>query len=799
MTDPDDEFYAILLATFREDAEELLTGITDGLIKLEQAEDHPEPVLIEEVFRKTHSLKGAARAVNLREIESVCLNLENIFSLMKREEFSASAAEFDLFHDSVKSIRNFLTEGEKKSPQPVEIIQRLRASLAERKPTEKSDETFPVQAEEASFFQVPSIRRPGNEEKKPIVPLNPDPAAFAAPSTFLEVKPALHSYAQYGSDVYHGPAASDTGTVRIAAKKLDRLIIGSDDLLSTRLFLTHRMQELDEMISRFSLWRWNHSLVFNDMHLIRDAMYGLNRTSLPPELLLFLERVCDFLEYDREFVTNLQHDLVAHIHATDLDRSALEASTTEIADLIHDAVLVPVSSILIPISGQVRESSRSLGKEVDLKTEGGEIEMDRRLLDMLKVPLMHLVNNSVDHGIEYPDEREVLGKPARGQIRIKITAHSGSKVEITLSDDGRGVDREKIRQTAMEKGLLSNEEDSTIDDDEAIWLIFKSGLTTSPMITDLSGRGLGLAIVEDTITRMGGEVLVTSEQGKGTTFSLILPIRLATLRGLVIRNGTSHYVVPVQQILQVIRVPPDQERKKNVRQMIQYKGEMLPIIRLSEALKCPDFGTNDPSEEIPVMIVAYGAGKIAYAVDEVIQVQEIVVRPLGTQLRRVKKITGAAVLGDGKLALVLDPPELIQEGLRLSGQAPIPLPPRKTSGKVLIVEDSVTSRALLRRTLENAGFQVTTASDGMEAFSILLEEEVDIVVSDVDMPRMNGFSLTEKIRNDERLSHLPVVLVTALDSREDREHGLSSGANAYIQKGTFERSELVRTVKGLLA
>ncbi|ABD40256.1 CheA signal transduction histidine kinases [Methanospirillum hungatei JF-1] len=798
MTDSDDEFYAILLATFREDAEELLTGITDGLIKLEQAEDHPEPFLIEEVFRKTHSLKGAARAVNLREIESVCLNLENIFSLMKREEFFASAAEFDLFHDAVKSIRNFLSDGEKKSPQPVDIIQKLRASLAERKPTEKNEEVFSVQTEEGPFFQTPSIMRQGSEEKKPVIPLNPDPAVFAAPSTFLEVKPALHS-AQYGSDAYHGPPASDSGTVRIAAKKLDRLIIGSDNLLSTRLFLTHRMQELEEMISRFSLWRWNHSLVFNDMHLIRDAMYGLNRTSLPPELLLFLERVCDFLEYDREFVTNLQHDLAAHIHATDLDRSALEASTTEIADLIHDAVLVPVSSILIPISGQIRESSRGLGKEVDLKTEGGEIEMDRRLLDMLKVPMMHLINNSVDHGIEYPDEREANGKPPRGQIRIKITAHSGSKVEITLSDDGRGIDREKIKKTAIEKGLLSDEEGTAIDDDEAIWLIFKSGLTTSPMITDLSGRGLGLAIVEDTITRMGGEVLVTSEKGKGTTFSLILPIRLATLRGLVIRSGTSYYVVPVQQILQVIRVPLDQEHKKNVRQMIHYKGEMLPIIRLSEALKVLDFGTDDPSKEIPVLIVAYGAGKIAYAVDEVIQVQEIVVRPLGTQLRRVKKITGAAVLGDGKLALVLDPPELIQEGLRLSGQAPAPLPPRKTSGKVLIVEDSVTSRALLRRTLENAGFQVTTASDGMEAFSILLEEEVDIVVSDVDMPRMNGFSLTEKIRNDERLSHLPVVLVTALDSREDREHGLSSGANAYILKGTFERSELVRTVKGLLA
>ena len=800
MINSDDEFYAILLATFREDAEELLTGITSGLIQLEKAEteSEPEPALIEEVFRKTHSLKGAARAVNLREIESVCLNLENIFSLMKRGEFSTSATDFDLFHDSVKSISNYLSEGERKSPQPVEVIQKLRALLAERKPPEEQKDKDLTQVKEQDDSDDLIFGEKDAREDNSFRSLYPDPAVLAAPSKFLEVKPAFHSHDTYTSDSYRGFPVSDSGTVRIAAKKLDRLIIGSDDLLSTRLFLTHRMQELEEMLSRFSLWKWNHGLVFNDMHLIRDSLYGFNRSSLPPELFLFIERVCDFLEYDREFVTNLQHDLAAHIHATDLDRAALESSTTEIADLIHDAILVPVSSLLTQISGQIRENSRGLGKEVELKTEGGELEMDRRLLDMLKVPLMHLINNSVDHGIEYPDERIALGKPARGQIKVKITAHSGSKVEITLSDDGRGIDREKIKKTAIDKGLLSLEEEKTAVNDEAIWLIFKSGLTTSPMITDLSGRGLGLAIVEDNITRMGGEVLVSSEQGKGTTFSLILPIRLATLRGLIIRNGPSFYVIPVQQILQVIRVAPERDLKENTRQVIQYKGETLPIIRLSEALMCPDFGADDPYGEIPVMIVAYGAGKIAYAVDEVIQVQEIVVRPLGKQLRRVKKITGAAVLGDGKLALVLDPPELIQEGLRLSGQVPAPIPPGKTSGRVLIVEDSVTSRALLRRTLENAGFKVLTASDGMEGYNILLEEPVDIVVSDVDMPRMNGFALTEKIKKDERFSHLPVILVTALDSREDREHGLSSGANGYILKGTFKQNELVRAIKGLL-
>jgi two-component system chemotaxis sensor kinase CheA len=440
----------------------------------------------------------------LREIESVCLNLENIFSLLKRGRLFCSLGEYDLFHDAIKSIRNFLSEDERKNPQPVEIIQRLRALLAERKPREKQDLPSFADGHDVSS-SVYSSDNWGNNVIQTDA-LSHDPASLAAPSTFLQVKPARSSYSEYGAESYHGSHGSDSGTVRISAKKLDRLIMQSDDLLSTRLFMTHRMQELVEIMSRFSLWKWNHSLVFHDMHLIREILSGSSRTSLPPELVLFLERVCDFLQYDREFVTNLQHDLAAHIYATDLDRSALEASTTEIADLIHDAVLVPVSSLIIPISSQVRENSRSLGKEVELMIEGGEIEMDRRLLDMLKVPLMHLINNSVDHGIEYPEERIRVGKPARGKIKIKITPHSGSKVEITLSDDGRGIDRKKIRETAKEKGLLSLEEEAMINDDEAIWLIFKSGLTTSSMITDLSGRGLGLAIVEDSITRMGGEV-----------------------------------------------------------------------------------------------------------------------------------------------------------------------------------------------------------------------------------------------------------------------------------------------------
>ncbi|PKL57082.1 MAG: hybrid sensor histidine kinase/response regulator, partial [Methanomicrobiales archaeon HGW-Methanomicrobiales-5] len=346
-------------------------------------------------------------------------------------------------------------------------------------------------------------------------------------------------------------------TVRIAAHKLDRLIAGSDDLLTTRLFITHRMRELEDMMTRFTQWRWNHAMTSSDVYLLRQALASTKKPTVPPDLIIPLGHMLEFFEYDREFMTYLQHDLAAHIRATELDRSALETSTSEISDLIHDAVLIPIADILLPFSGFVREYSRSTGKQVDLIIEGEDIEMDRRILEALKDPLMHLINNSIDHGIEYPDIREGQHKPAQGIIHIRIVPHSGSKVGIEVSDDGAGIDCNTVRNAAINNGIITAREAGKLTDEEAIWLIFRSGFSIKPNVTDISGRGLGLAIVEDTVTRLGGSVILTSQRGKGTSITLRVPVRLATFRGVVVRSGSHKYVLPMQQVRQVFRAKPD--------------------------------------------------------------------------------------------------------------------------------------------------------------------------------------------------------------------------------------------------
>ena len=364
---------------------------------------------------------------------------------------------------------------------------------------------------------------------------------------------------------------------------------------------------------------------------------------------------------------------------------------------------------------------------------------------------------------------------------------------------GAGIERGIIRKAAVEKGIVTAKEVAALTDDEAIWLIFRSGLSTNPIVTDLSGRGLGLAIVEETVTRLGGAVTVSSEIGKGTTIRMLVPVRLATLRGVVVRSGNQVYVLPMQQVRQVIRVQRNYILPHGDRQAIEFQGEKIILIRLTEALGITEYHTPlEGTAQVPVVILAYGAGQIACMVDEVIRVQEIVVRSLGSQLRRVKRITGAVILGDGKVALVLDALELIQESIK----GPPAVPARSMSGgdikRILVVEDSVTSRALLQTILERAGYLVQTASDGMEALAMLKEHEFDMVVSDVDMPRMNGFTLTEKVRADTRISALPVVLVTSLDSPEDQKHGITIGADAYIRKTSFEKSGLLEVIHHLL-
>jgi two-component system chemotaxis sensor kinase CheA len=412
------------------------------------------------------------------------------------------------------------------------------------------------------------------------------------------------------------------------------------------------------------------------------------------------------------------------------------------------------------------------------------------------------VRNCIDHGIEKPEERLRLKKALSGKIQIVISHTNSKKVEIIISDDGAGIDFEKIKSSAVRLGIISQEDAGKLEDQKVISLIFQSGVSASPIITDISGRGLGLAIVREKVEKLGGSVSCETKTGAGTTFRIILPLTIATYRGILIRLNENLFVLPAVHMDSVKRIKADGIKTVENRETISLNGSAVSLVHLSAVLEIPQKERNDESREfIQAVILSSADKRIAFRVDEVLNEQEVLVKSLGKQLSRVRNIAGATILGAGKIAPILNISDLMKSAVKVSVSPVAVVREKEIKAKrksVLIVEDSITSRTLLKNILETSGFDVKTTVDGIDAFTILKTGDFDIVVSDVDMPRMNGFDLTAKIRSDKKFADLPVVLVTALESREDRERGIDVGANAYIIKSSFDQSNLIETIKRLI-
>jgi two-component system chemotaxis sensor kinase CheA len=424
----------------------------------------------------------------------------------------------------------------------------------------------------------------------------------------------------------------------------------------------------------------------------------------------------------------------------------------------------------------------------------------------MKDPLIHLLRNCVDHGIETPDVRARVGKPARAAITLAVSQVNGSTVEILVSDDGAGIVAEKVKESAIKHGFLSADDARQLGDAESHALIFHAAVSTSPIITRLSGRGLGLAIVREKAEKIGGRVSVESQPGQGTRFRIVLPSMLATFRGVLIEAAGRLFVVPTAHVERVARVKAADVQTVEGREAIALSGRAVARVRLADVLELPHAAlpraerNGEPPASTPVVVIGAGDQRIAFAVDAVLGEQEVLVKRLGNPLSRVRNIAGATVLGSGRVVPILNVADLLKSARRTGSSAARVAAAAKPAEAttVLVAEDSITSRMLIKSILESAGYKVKTAVDGMEAFTLLRAEKFDLVVSDVEMPRLNGFDLTARIRADKKLAELPVVLVTALETREDRERGIDVGANAYIIKSSFDQSNLLDAVRRLV-
>jgi two-component system chemotaxis sensor kinase CheA len=419
------------------------------------------------------------------------------------------------------------------------------------------------------------------------------------------------------------------------------------------------------------------------------------------------------------------------------------------------------------------------------------VGLDRAIIERVRDPLVHLVRNAIDHGIELPEKRVAAGKPPGGTVRVSAAMH-GASMEVVVADDGAGIDRDLLRRRAEARGLRVPEEN------DVATLVFAPGVSTATAVTELSGRGVGLDAVRAAVEGMRGNVTVTSAPGNGTRFRLALPLTLTTLRVVLFLVGEQIYALNSTWLERFMRLDPAQVMRSGGRPALRIDGRSVPLIRLADVL-----GERLNSSEMPrsVLLLDARGVRLALAVDELLEERDIVLRSLGPRLNGHRLVAGVTLLEDGTIALALRGSVVAEEALALASR------PSNAAGsdaagqltkRILLVDDSVTTRALERSILEAAGYDVITAGDGAAAWKLLERETVDVVVSDVDMPEMNGFALVEAIRGSSRLRDLPIILVTGRENEADRAHGLEAGADAYMTKAGFRQEALIEAIGELV-
>lgn len=495
--------------------------------------------------------------------------------------------------------------------------------------------------------------------------------------------------------------------------------------------------------------------------------------------------------------------LVERHHVDPADMPEFRELSTALGGLRQRATrsrMVPIVMMVETLHRAVRDLARQLGKQVDWTAGGTETELDRGVLDALVDPLLHLVRNAVDHGIEAPHERVAAGKPAHGRVQLHVR-QAGPDIVITIRDDGRGIDVRRVRQAA---GLPLGAPGAS--DEEALQLIFRSGVSTARNVTDVSGRGVGLDVVRTNIEAVRGRIEVATQPAEFTEFRVRVPITLAVRRCLLMSCAGQRYAVGLQAVVTVL--PPDEPVVMcEGYHTIRLGERLVALTGLAGALR------GQASDEQGPVVVLDGATRHAFRVDELLGQRDVVVKGLSPLLPRLSCYTGVSAEADGSLLLVLDSAGLIEQARQRWTPAPAPLavPPGSQSlsapdaaaadrgtGTILVVDDALTVRELQRAILERAGFQVLTAADGIEALTVAESTTVDLVLTDVAMPRMDGLELTRALREHPRLRGVGILMLTALGTDEDRRRGLEAGADGYIVKSRFDEQALLAAVHGLM-
>jgi two-component system, chemotaxis family, sensor kinase CheA len=582
-------------------------------------------------------------------------------------------------------------------------------------------------------------------------------------------KPAVAAVAAPAPDVsapvLQMTAEAPKPTIRVATERLDQLVALTENLLSPKLAATERMRVAGQIVEQLREMRARttaNSDIHKELHAVEARARHLAR-------------------------------------ALRADQKTLRTTVDELYEEMLRIRLMPATSMLEAFPRMVRDLCRDTGKEVAWHTSGEQLEIDRKVLELVKDPLIHLVRNAIDHGIESPDARAAAGKARQGKVAVTFAAAEGGRIAVEIADDGRGFAIDAIRDAVVRSHVLPADKVAAMSDADLTELAYNAGVTTSPVVTTISGHGRGLAIVRERIEQVGGRISTRSNAGVGTSIRLEFPASIVTYRALLLKAGGTSFLIPLEAIDRAFAISRDDLPAALATGHFVHGEQTFPFGSLADALGLARVTQEaDERRELPCLLLHSGDRKGIVLVDEVLGEREVVIKDLRPPLRRVRNVLAAGLLGTGDLVLVLRPIDVLLSLISLPSErreTPVVSNPRKL--RLLVVDDSITTRTMERNLFEAAGYRVSVAADGLDGWNVLQSEKVDVVVSDIDMPRMNGFELTSRIRAHPGLAELPIVLVTALEAREDKERGLRVGANAYVLKSGFDQTNLLDIVRRL--
>lgn len=817
----DDELRTI----FKTASEEHLQNLDDGLLHLEQ---HPNDLaVLEELMREAHSLKGNANMLGVKDVGTLAHQVEHVLTQLKHQKNSVSPSGevsietlYERLAHAIAAIRRLVHTAVTGEPAGVDTFhvlaelmgaeqesglgnQRLEAEVnAETKTVEAIRPTeivevaevievtevlqaavtqIPEEIQTVAVVEVAELNGGNSENLIQYSTINAQNPVLAPDTRQLTPLPQ-----QSIPNTPH-PSSYRIETIRVGTRNLDTLMTQAGELTVTKIRIAHRLGEVEAIAN---LWEeWNRDLfvnrfAFNQLQQNHDVLQKLE---------VFHHRVEERLEQLGQLVTTLHNSLSE-------DTTRLEHLSGDLEEGIRTLRLLPFSTIFNLFPRMVRDLARQEGKSVELILEGKDTLADKRLLEEMKDPLMHMLRNAMDHGIELPEERERLGKPATATIRLRAYQTS-TNIVLEVTDDGRGLDLNKIKQTALKKNICREDELTAMTSSQIQSLIFAPGFSTAPLVTEVSGRGVGLDVVQTNVERLKGTIEVESLPGQGCTLRVNLGITLATAHVLIVQVNQMPYAIPVEFVQTACLIRSEEVFPLEGHNTIIRDGQPILIVQLADLLELP-LVTSGLTQQtsLSCIILQVGQEQIGVIVDALVDAQDVVIKPQSQLLKRVRNVSGATILGTGEVCMVLNPADLVKSARSRSHSVTSPQThqPAPSQQTVLLVEDSIATRTQEKRILETAGYQVVTAVDGLDGLNKLRSHRVDAVISDVQMPNLDGLGLTSKIRQYQEYSDLPIILVTSLASDEDKRQGAEAGANAYITKGSFNQEILLSTLKRLV-